>query len=493
MTKKETFIIFGSVMSDIESVIYKMFKAYDMRGTVPELTSEVYYYSGIALVEEILKKENLATQVCMVRDARATSNEFYAAFAKGVEDAGGEVIPLGEGSSDFLYAACLLFDKPGVMVTASHNPAEYNGFKIVKNTPEMVGLDSGLDVIRDFVIQKMIDEDVDLDKLKKVKDDEEAKKKVLDFILNKFKEIGSIEEVDAKLKEEGRVLKVIVDAGNGMGGSLMPDVVKLYKNIDFVPLYWEPDGTFPNHQADPTVDENLKDLKGVMEQLGADLGVGLDGDADRSVVVDENLQPLQGDYLVAEIAKYMIRYAKDNPQAGLNPVVVYPQPNSRCIPESVLEMDGIPVPTKQGHTFIKREMKKYNAVYGGENSGHHYYGAFGCMDSGILNMVVVLKMLVLGGKKASALACELKEKYYISGWQNYETTEEITMESVRKIIKDNYKDAAISEIDGIIVTYPDWRFCIRASNTEPLLRVLVESRQDNIKTKLKEVLTVIGL
>ncbi len=486
-------------MSNPNSKYYKMFKAYDTRGTLPDLDENVFYWAGYSLVKDILEPEGLSTEVYLVRDGRDSSLDFTKAMYHGIKDAGGAPIALGLGSSDLLYASCLHYDRPGVMITASHNPKEYNGFKIVKDTPEMIGLDSGLDKIRDTVITKIeAGKTIKIQNLADVEEDEIKSKEVLNFILSKFREFGDVETVDNELDKQGKKLKIAIDAGNGAGGALLPHITNLYKNIEFIPMYWEIDGNFPNHEADPTVAENLIDLIAKVKTEGLDMGVGLDGDADRSVIVDENGKALQGDFLVGEIGKYMIKYAKQNPEAGLNPVVVYPEPNSRAISDAILDVNGIPCPTKQGHTFIKREMNKYKAVYGGENSGHHYYGGFGSMDSGILNMVVVIKIAVLENILPSEITSKWQKRYLLQDPVKYELVDGLTMESVIERLKNHYKDAVFSQLDGISVRYTDWKINIRASNTEPVLKLTAEVRDNDnleqfLKEKLDEVTKIAGL
>lgn len=477
------------------SVYYQMFRAYDLRWTVPELNKEVYYWSGFALVQEILKKEGLPLQVCVMRDARETSFGFYNAFCRGLKDAGGEYISLGLGSTDMLYAATQLFDTAGAIVTASHNPVEYNGLKVVKRPPQTIGVGSGLEIVRDFVVEKM-EQQQELN-FESIEDNRVKRNELDQFFDSKIREIGCISEVEKKLQVQGEKLRIVVDTANGAAGVAIKRMEKLYKNVEFIPLYWELDGSFPNHPGDPTKQENLRDLVDMVKTEKADLGAALDGDGDRCVLVDEFGSVLIGDFLVAAMGRSLVAEAGNNPQSKFEPVIVFPVSNSRAISESVLEIAGGAIPTKQGNVAIKRKMAKHKAVYGGEASGHHYFGQFGCMDSGVLNLAMAIKMLVFDNKKASELTKEFETRYYLSGERNYKLPEGLNIDIIKERMKTSFFDGVINELDGILITYPDWRVSIRSSNTEPLIRINIECRENtesnNPDKRLNEVLKVIGL
>jgi phosphomannomutase len=478
------------------SAIAKLFKAYDIRGTCPQIDAKVYYLTGIALVKKILIPERLPTKIAVMRDCRLTSPQFYKALCLGITEAGGEPIPLGIGPTDLLYGACQLFGTPGAMVTASHNPKDDNGLKMVKKIPQMLGLASGLDKIRDYVLENYQSNTTNLDNLPEIEQNDELKNQVLDFMFEKVREIGSIEQVNQKLEATGRKLKIIVDTANGMAGFLMPRLAKEYLNIDFLPMYWELDGEFPNHPADPLVAENLKDLVNAVKTQNADGGSAFDGDGDRCFFVDEFGKPIEGNFIVSVFAKTLLKDYFQNPTTDqkLNPVVVYSQPNGRIIPEVVLENDGIPVPSKQGHTFIKSNMDKYNGLYGGERSGHHYFGTFGSMDSGILSFALMLKILVLENSAISSLVANLNSRFYYSPEINFRLPLETTFENVKEKILKSFKSAQISYLDGITLFFPDWKANLRMSNTEPVLRLSIETRDSNfVNQKVKQIKRVIGL
>ncbi len=482
-------------MSD-RSVYYKMFKAYDIRGTFPDLNEAVYYWTGFAFVDLLLRPENLPLQVVIVRDTRFTSPNFYSALYNGLKAAGAKPIALGLGSTDFFYAACQYFNYPGIIVTASHNPKNDNGMKLVKVAPNSVGLDSGLDIIRNFVISKI--ESTNFENLarefEQVPEDSVKKSEVISFFKNKLETIGGIKEVDLLLAQQNRKLKVVVDTGNGMGGWFMPDVSRMYQNIEFVPLYWELDGNFPNHPADPLQSENIRDLQQLVISQKADLGVAFDGDADRAFFVDENGKKIDGNYLVSVFAQTLIKSVQSG-SSKFNPAVVYSLTGSRCMPNSINEVAGVAIPSKQGHIHFKKLMKEYKAVYGGEFTGHHYFADFGYMDSGFVAMVVFLKTLVMSGKTVSQLFDSFVDRYFLSEEIILKIPVNQTFQDLVEKIKNKYQDASsIHFQDGVAVFYKDWKFNLRPSNTEPVLRFLLESTisREHCDQKVKEVIHLLG-
>ncbi|MEM1312645.1 MAG: hypothetical protein AAGF07_04240 [Patescibacteria group bacterium] len=471
---------------------YNLFKAYDIRGTYPEIDSKVYYWAGYGLVEKILKPESLPLTVNICHDCRYTSPEFYKAFYNGVKNAGGEPVALGLASTDFMYASSILTNTPGAVITASHNPKDDNGVKIVKKAPQMLGLKDGLDKVREFVLSVIETEDMNEQKWIDPIEDTNLRSKVLDFFVGKYKELGETEHIDSVLTRQNKKLKICVDAGNGMGGFVMQNLKSIYKNVEFIPLYWQPDGNYPNHPADPQNLDNLKDLQASIRENQADFGVAFDGDADRAFFVDENTKPIQGDYLVALFAKYMLNnYTADT---ALNKAVVYCQPGSRCAPEIIAENEGVAIPSKQGHTYIKSEMQKYKAIYGGEFSGHHYFGDFGYMDAGYLAMALFIKIVVNSGKTTSQAFEKIEQTYHISELMNLKISEGDSFDVWKTKLKTAFADASISELDGISVFYPDWKFSMRASNTEPLVRFILETKIENkVAEKVSLVKSVVDI
>ncbi len=473
----------------------KFFKAYDVRGTVPELTAEIYYLVAQGLVETILKPEGLPLTVNMCRDVRYSSPEFYKAFYNGLLSVGATPIAIGFGPSELLYAACQVNDFAGAMITASHNPKDDNGIKMVKKVPQMLGIESGLASIRDYVIEKMeAGFNIDLVDMVEVQEDGEFHNQVVEYLFNTFKTVGQVDTINSILTKTDKKLKIVADTANGMGGFLMPFIAKMYPNIEFVPMFWELDGNFPNHPADPMAGENIKFLQEKVLEVGADLGIAFDGDADRAFFVDEKGERINGEFLVPAFAKYMVKEAISKPELGLDPAVVFPVSYSRATLDTVYENNGIPVGAKQGHTFIKTKMKKYNAVYGGEASGHHYFGQFGFMDSGALTVSLMIRILVENNQKSSTVLDYWTSKYFVSGEHNFKLVDGLTMPIIREKLLSTYSDATISEMEGITIYYPEWKVTVRGSNTEPLIRVNVEYKGvDKVMEKLEEVKKVVGV
>jgi phosphomannomutase len=472
---------------------FSMFKAYDMRGTYPKINKDVYYWVGRGLIEKIFKPLNLPTELVLVRDARYTSPEFYQALVNGVQDAGGKALCLGITSTDFLYGATQYFDLPGGIVTASHNPKDDNGLKIVKGGSTMLGLENGLDLVRDFVLANIDSQKIDYASWKEPEINEAKFEEAKKYYISKLKEVGQIEKVNQLLQSQNKKIKVAVDAGNGMGGFVMNIAKDLYTNIEFVDLYWELDGNYPNHPADPQNFENMKDLQKVIaDNKDIAFGFAFDGDADRVFFVDENAKIVQGDFLVAFFAKSLLEAYFAKPKPNLEPAVVYIQPGSRSVTEAIAEADGVAIPSKQGHTSIKAKMEQYKAVYGGEFSGHHYFADFGFMDSGALAAVLMIKILVLEDRKLSEIFAKLNNSYFISDLQAMKLPEGVDFEQVKAKLKKAYPDGNYSEMDGLSVFYPDWKFSIRPSNTEPVVKFIVETRVTNtVDEKLARLLEVL--
>ena len=478
---------------DINNIgkVAKFFSAYDMRGTVDVLTPEVYYYFGYGLVSQVLEPDEAGVKVSVMHDVRETSHEFYSALCAGVVAAGGEVISLGQGSTDMLYAACSLFKTPGCMVTASHNPPEYNGCKVVKKAPIMMGLENGLERVRDYVVSE-------LKKGKKTKYemlgvDMAAREELDEYFINKSIEIGRVKQADGLLAQSGRKLRVAVDTANAAGGVVMQMAKDLYQNVEFVPLFWELDGTFPNHEGDPDDLTNLADLMKLVKDKKLDMGAAFDGDADRCYLVDETGEPVSNNFLVTKIASEMVSSLK--PDSKLNPVVVVPLSDSRMIAEEVFISGGAVMPTRVGHTFIKATMEQYGSVYGGESSGHHYFGEFDMMDSGLITLLYSIYVLAKNDMKPSQIKDPYADQYFFSGWHKFKLTEEQNVTDINNKLLEKYSDAHVSTIEGVQISYVDWKVMVRTSNTEPVLKMSVETRSKDIDPmeKLEELKKVMGL
>ncbi|MGL4758773.1 MAG: hypothetical protein ACRCXZ_05530 [Patescibacteria group bacterium] len=458
-------------MTDIK----KFFKAYDLRGTTPDLDWKVYFLAGQGLVERILKPESLPLEINVWHDTRLTSELFYKAFINGVMSKGCEVIPCGLGSTDMMYALTIKKDISGAIITASHNPKDDNGLKIVKKYPQMLGLTSGLDLVRDYVVANYNSLEIEERGLDKINNDIKAKSDAIEFLTKTCNDIGQF--LDLEIPKD---FKIVVDSGNGMGSLVFEMLKAQYPKIKWIPLYCDLDGNFPNHPADPINPENMKDLQALVIKESADLGIAFDGDADRAFFVDENGKLINGENLVAVFAKELIYQVKYN-QLDYNPAAVYVISYSRALADIVLMDGGAAIASKQGHTYVKSLMKRYNAIYGGEASGHHYFGQFGYMDSGILAVNLFIKTIIQKQQKASELCLHLESKYFTSGEFNLKAPVGKDMQMVVDRVKRKYKDYYISELDGVSVFDSKFKFTIRGSNTEPLFRINVETRENSPK------------
>ncbi len=437
-----------------------VFKAYDIRGRTDtgEIDGELYFRIGSSLVG-VLNTDRIAVG----RDCRESSPELADSLMEGVLAAGGSVVDLGEIPTDVLYYYSGSHDMAGAVVTASHNPPQYNGLKICRAGAVPVGEDTGLDQIRQAVI----------DFLPPLADH--------GSVIQFDPVPGYLEHIfDVVAPASVGPLKVAVDGGNGMAGVVLEQV---FERLDaqLTGLYLDPDGTFPNHPADPLQPENLADLVSLMAEQKFDLGVAFDGDADRAFFVDDRGVPLPGSSVTALVARSVL---EDNPGAS----IVHNLITSRAVSEIVAEHGGIPVRTRVGHSFIKKVMADSGAIFGGEHSGHYYFADNYRADSGVLAMLFVLRVLTAAGSPLSVLRQEV-ERYAGSGEINYRVA---SQEDALARIEDVFADASIDRLDGLSVDAGDYWFNVRASNTEPLLRLNVEApNQDQVDSAVEKIAAII--
>ena len=452
--------------------LQKLIKAYDVRGIVPgELDENISFQIGQAFVValKLRKSEGGCGQVVIAHDMRPSGPALVQSFANGVKAQGVDVLHMGLASTDGLYFATGFLNIAGAMFTASHNPAQYNGIKLAQSGAAPVGQDSGLKEITQLV-------------LKGVAQYEGVKGKDSERDLNSeyVKYLHSL--VDLKTV---RKLKVVIDAGNGMGGFSVPKVFD-NSNIEIVPMYFELDGTFPNHEANPIEPANLVDLQKRVVAEKADLGIAFDGDADRAFFVDENGVSISPSAITALIAK---RELKREPGS----VIIHNLITSRSVAEVVSENGGTAIKTRVGHSFIKQVMKDTNAIFGGEHSGHFYFRDFWFADSGMLAALHVLSALgeTKSGETFSALIKEF-DRYIASGEINTRVKDVlVTSNKVRQHF-DSMKDVQIDDLDGLTFASDAWWVNIRPSNTEPLLRLNAEAKDRATMEKLRdEVLAII--
>ncbi|MEW2416752.1 phosphomannomutase/phosphoglucomutase [Streptomyces sp. NPDC046866] len=453
-------------MPDLSHIV----KAYDIRGVVPDAWDEsLAELFGAAFVEVVG-----GPAIVVGHDMRPSSPGLSAAFARGAAARGADVTLIGLCSTDQLYYASGSLDLPGAMFTASHNPARYNGIKLCRAGAAPVGQDTGLAQIRRLVERWL---------------DEGAPAAPAGTAAGTVSERDTLAGYAAHLRglvdlAPIRPLKVVVDAGNGMGGHTVPTVFEGLP-LDLVPLYFELDGTFPHHEANPLDPKNIVDLQERVRAEGADLGIAFDGDADRCFVVDERGEGVPPSAVTALVA------ARELARNGGSGTVIHNLITSWSVPEVVRENGGTPVRTRVGHSFIKEEMARTGAIFGGEHSAHYYFKDFWNADTGMLAALHVLA--ALGGQDGplSALVASY-DRYAGSGEINSTVADQKARLAAVKEAFAAREDVTLDELDGLTATGKDWWFNVRASNTEPLLRLNVEARDGAVLARVRdEVLSLL--
>ncbi|WP_369369630.1 phosphomannomutase/phosphoglucomutase [Promicromonospora sp. Populi] len=464
----------------------RVIKAYDVRGVVPdELSPEVARALGAAfarvvVIPDAAPGDSGRPGTVIGRDMRDSGPELVDAFAQGLTSAGVDVTLIGLCSTDGLYFASGQLDLPGAMFTASHNPARYNGIKLCRSGARPVGQETGLAEVRELA-QGYLDGEVP----EPVSDVGQISEK--DLLADYAGFLRSLVDLSA-----ARPLKVVVDAGNGMGGLTVPAVLGDAAGLpglplQIVPLFFELDGTFPNHEANPLEPSNLIDLQAAVVANEADLGLAFDGDADRCFVVDERggaVSPSAITALVglAEVTKELA--------AGRTPTVIHNLITSRAVPDLLSSAGATTVRTRVGHSFIKAQMAEHGAVFGGEHSAHYYFRDFWFADTGMLAALHVLAALSTQDHTMSELA-EMFEPYYGSGEINSTVPDAAAAtERVLDAYRAAYPGIVVDTLDGVTVSHwdshPQWWFNLRASNTEPLLRLNVEAVDEDIMEKVRD-------
>jgi phosphomannomutase len=437
----------------------RIVKAYDIRGVVPdELDESLARDIGAAFVRVVG-----APTIVIAYDMRDSSPGLARAFADGATSQGADVVDAGLGSTDLLYYASGALDVPGAMFTASHNPAKYNGIKLCRAGASPVGQETGLADIRALVEQGVPSYDGRPGSVTR-------REMLADYAAYMKKLVPGIEDI--------RRLSVVVDAGNGMGGLTVP-VVFDGLPVELTALYFELDGSFPHHEANPIEPDNLRDLQAKVRQTGADIGLAFDGDADRCFVVDERGDIVPPSVLTALIA---VRELAKEPGA----TVIHNLITSHAVPEIVLEHGGKPVRTRVGHSFIKATMAETGAVFGGEHSGHFYFRDFWRADSGMLAGLHVLAALGTSDRPLSGLLAEFS-RYVASGEINSEVAEPTAKLAEIEAAFKARDGATVDHLDGLTVQLSDgsW-FNLRPSNTEPLLRLNIEATDDTTMQALRD-------
>ena len=446
------------------------FKAYDVRGTYPDQLDEAGAYAiGRAYVEFLG-----ATTLAVGRDMRTMAPTMAAAVMRGMTDAGANVHDIGLVGTEVLYHAVADGELDGgIMVTASHNPAEYIGMKCVKRGAQPVGEDSGLQQVRDLALAFV---------------ESGSGEGPVDGV-----QPGTIQQVDVLDSWRERVwsfidadkvrpLKVVVDGGNGIGPTLaLPLLERL--PIELHAYNAEPDGTFPNHEPNPLLEENRQFIIEKVREHGADLGIAFDGDADRCFFVDDTGEFVDGDFITAVLAELTLRR---EPGA----TILYDVRASRAVPDTIEANGGTAIASRVGHAFIKQRLKAEDAAFAGEISGHYYFRGYHGVDTGVVPALMLLQLVSESGGGLSDLVAPIRAKYFISGEIN-STVADVPMKLQQ--LKETYADARISHVDGVSVDYDDWHFNVRPSNTEPLLRLNLESvvSREDMERRRDEVLGLI--
>jgi len=445
------------------SALSSIFKAYDIRGLSPsELDAPLSRRIGMAFVDYLQAKN-----IVIGRDMRDTSPALAAAFIEGARSRGANVVDIGMVSTDMLYYAVASQGKDGgAMLTASHNPKQYNGIKLVRAGAIALSGDAGIKEVRDGALGP---EPAAFSGAPGTLSHQDVSDAYVAHCLG---------FIDVKRL---RPLRLVLDAGNGMGG---PTAERIFGKLPFdrTDLYFTPDGNFPNHPADPLVEENRRDIIAAVKAKGADLGIAWDGDADRCFFIDDTGEFIPGDFVTALLGTM---FSRREPGA----TIVYDVRASRAVADSVRAAGGNPVMHRVGHAFMKVRMRELNAVYGGEVSAHYYFRDNWFADNGMIPALLLLELVCESGKKLSELLAPYRAKYFISGEVNSKVAD---VPRALRLLEERYKDGRVTKLDGISVDYDSWHFNVRGSNTEPLLRLNLEAfSQSEMEQRRDEVLELI--
>ena len=449
-----------------------IFKAYDVRGEYPDQMDEALAYRiGRAfprVLEQLEGKPVDEQRIAVGRDMRLSAPSMAEQYARGIADSGAQVLDVGMVGTEMLYWTVGSRDLDGgLMCTASHNPKAYTGAKLVKRGALALSGDSGIKELKELVVDGEPGEPADPPGESETEDIGDA-----------FRE-AALGYIDPKAI---RPLKVMLDGGNGMAGPMVGPILDGL-SLDQERAYWEPNGEFPDHEPNPLIEENRRFIIDKVKETGADLGIAWDGDADRCFFIDDTGEFVAGDFLTALLAESILR--KDPGSA-----ILYDVRASRAVADTVEREGGHAYVNRVGHAFFKTRMRELGAAFGGEVSGHYYFHEFYCADSGTIPALLILELLSVEEKKLSELLEPLRSRYFISGEINSEVEDQ---EGKMKEIEDRYWDARVSDLDGISIDYDDWHFNVRPSNTEPLLRLNLESlvSREHMQEKRDEVLGLI--
>jgi phosphomannomutase len=439
-----------------------VFKAYDIRGIYGDQIdgdlAELVGRAFAVVLSGLAGKDVGELRVGLGRDMRLSAPELAGRYREGLLSVGVEVIDVGQVGSEMLY--WLVGSRGldgGLMCTASHNPKAYTGAKLVREGALALSGDTGIDDIREMIERG--DADAAGGRRGTLREQDiyaEFQQAALGFI-----DAGAV-------RSAPRRLKVVLDGGNGMAGPMVGPLLEQL-NLDLVETYWTPDGEFPGHEPNPLLPENRELIVAKVRETGADLGIAWDGDADRCFFFDERGGFVDGDFLTALLAKSLL--AK-NPNPAHPEAILYDVRASRAVPDTVTSAGGVPYMNRVGHAFFKGRMRKEGSLFGGEVSGHYYFRDFYCADSGTIPALLILEQLASSGARMSELLAPYRDRYFISGEINSEVSD---AQAKMREIAERYADARQQQLDGISIDYEDWHFNVRSSNTEPLLRLCLES------------------
>jgi phosphomannomutase len=450
----------------------EIFKAYDIRGIYPSDFDEDFAYRiGMAypdFIKENDKKMGKTLEIVVNRDARSSSEILNKALIEGLTDAGCYVIDAGLSTSPMHYFAINNANADGgIMVTASHNPAKYNGFKLSKREAIPIGSGSGMEEIKSLIFKKNFSE--------KAPQKGEVIKK---YFLKEY-----VDYVTRGIDLKGKKMKIAVDCGNGMAGMVVNEIASRYPDLTILPLYFEADCTFPNHEANPLKEETLEELKKLIVKEHADLGVAFDGDGDRVFFLNGDAKVLKSEHSASIYTKdYLSRHSGSKMVTGPR--------ESKIYSDTIRENGGEIVVSRVGHAFIKRILKDGGAAFAAEASGHYYFKEFFGVDSGIFMMMQMLRILAESGKTLKEIAAPFESKYFHSGEINFEVKDKT---GKMKQLEEKYSKLKTSKIDGLTAEDTNWWFNVRASNTEPLLRLNIEANsKDMLHEKVRELVDFIS-
>lgn len=463
-------------------------KAYDVRGLVPQQLNDAVAFAIGSAFAQVVARPDAATSIVVGHDMRESSPGLSRSFAAGVAAQGVDVILIGLCSTDGMYYASGTLGMPGAMFTASHNPAAYNGIKLCRSGARPVGLATGLGEMRDLA-QSLLDAG---EEPRVTPEGEISEQDLLGDYAHFLRGLVDLSAI--------RPLTVVVDAGNGMGGHTVPAVLGQSASLPalpalpltVIPLYFELDGTFPNHEANPLDPANLRDLQAAVVAHGADLGLAFDGDADRCFVVDERGEPISPSTITALVGTREV--AKDLAAGKSLPTVVYNVISSAAVPEIIGEAGALAVRTRVGHSFIKDEMARLQAVFGGEHSAHYYFRDFWFADTGMLAAMHVLAALGEQPRPVSEVVAKFS-RYVASGEINSTVADALAATADVRAWAQGWEqetgqDLEFDDLDGMTVAYKGdsmWWFNVRASNTEPLLRLNVEAADRVTMERVRDV------